>query len=78
MYSYWNQLLEITLFERMQGFYNKNIQITDNNGYQKTESQSFNDLFDQKKFKRIIISEPAGYWKSTFVHEMVRQWIEGW
>lgn len=60
----------------MNVFYNQNIIIT--NKYKQIQStvKSFDDLFSTD-FKQITIVADAGYGKSTFVHEMVRQWIEG-
>lgn len=73
--NYW-QKFSVRGILKMDTFYNQNIVINDKNRKFRATFESVDQLFCTNS-KRFIIISDAGYGKSTFVHEMARQWVKG-
>lgn len=74
--KYWRQF-DVEGVLNMNTFYNQHIVIsTEGHKQIQNKIENFNDLFSND-FNRFIIIAGAGCGKSTFVHEIARQWIKG-
>lgn len=73
--SYWNKFGVCGILD-MDTFYNQNILIKDKYKKLQININNFNDFFSSN-YRRFVVVADAGYGKSTFVHEMARQWVKG-
>lgn len=59
-------------------FLNQNIFFEDDEGPLKSAISSFEQIFENSMYKRVIISGHEGYGKTTMILDLVKQWVMGY